>query len=85
MDIELGSEPTGISAGRAIKEEHGGIGMIVLSSHKEREYLSLIAKDEFSGWSYLLKQTNHYGTLHLNAVLGLPCGTPSKNFCSALP
>ena len=55
MDIELASEPNGISAGRAIKEQHDGIGMIVLSAHKEREYLSLIAKEEYTGWSYLLK------------------------------
>ena len=57
MDIELGGEPNGISAGRAIKEEHDGIGMIFLSSHKEREYLSLIFEDEYTGWSYLLKQS----------------------------
>ena len=57
MDIELGSEPNGIDAGRAIKREHPGIGMIILSAHKEREYVNMIAADEFSGWSYVLKQS----------------------------
>ena len=57
MDIELGSEPNGIAAGRAIKEENSNIGIIVLSAHREREYLSLVTKDEFAGWSYLLKQS----------------------------
>ena len=32
MDIELGSEPNGIVAGRTIKEEHSNIGIIVLSA-----------------------------------------------------
>ena len=57
MDIELGSVPNGIAAGRIIKEQHSEIGMIVLSGHREREYLRLVAKDEYSGWSYLRKQT----------------------------
>ena len=45
MDIKLGSKPNGISAGRAIKEENEEIGMIVLSAHRERKYLNLIAKE----------------------------------------
>ena len=74
MDIELGSEPNGISAGRAIKEEHGGIGMIVLSAHKEREYLSLISKDEYTGWSYLLKQTVSDAGSLVRAIEGAAAG-----------
>jgi DNA-binding NarL/FixJ family response regulator len=57
MDIELGSEPNGIAAGRIIKEKHPEIGIVILSSHRERQYLSLISADESSGWSYLLKQS----------------------------
>ncbi|MFQ6026005.1 MAG: response regulator transcription factor [Dehalococcoidia bacterium] len=57
MDIELGSDPNGINAGRAIKSEHPDTGIVILSSHRERQYLSLIAVEESSGWSYLLKQS----------------------------
>jgi DNA-binding NarL/FixJ family response regulator len=57
MDIELGSEPNGIAAGRIIKEKYPEIGIVILSSHRERQYLSLISADESSGWSYLLKQS----------------------------
>ena len=56
MDIELGCDPNGIAAGRAIKEQHPDIDIIILSAHKEREYLNLMAAQELSGWSYLLKQ-----------------------------
>ena len=57
MDIELGSDPNGISAGRCIKKEHPEMGIVILSSHRERQYLGLISSEESSGWSYLLKQS----------------------------
>jgi DNA-binding NarL/FixJ family response regulator len=57
MDIELGSDPNGINAGRAIKSENPDTGIVILSSHRERQYISLIAVEESSGWSYLLKQS----------------------------
>ena len=81
MDIELGSEPDGIAAGRAIKQEHKNIGMIVLSAHREREYLNLIARDEFTGWSYLLKQTvNDAGAL-VRAIEGAAAGLVVMDPC----
>ena len=49
MDIELGSDPNGIAAGRAIKLEHPDTGIIILPSHRERQYLSLIAAEESPG------------------------------------
>ena len=57
MDIELGSDPNGINAGRTIKSENPDTGIVILSSHRERQYISLIAVEESSGWSYLLKQS----------------------------
>ena len=57
MDIELGSDPNGINAGRSIKQEHPDMGIVILSSHRERQYLGMISADESSGWSYLLKQS----------------------------
>ena len=74
MDIELGSEPNGIDAGRAIKQEHPEIGIIILSAHKERGYVKLIVSDEFSGWSYVLKQSvNDAGSL-VRAIEGAASG-----------
>lgn len=49
MDIELGSDPNGIEVGKAIKSNHPDMGMILLSAHKEREYVTLIASDDMSG------------------------------------
>ncbi len=57
MDIELGSEPNGIEAGRTIKEKNRDVGIVILSAHKDKEYISNLSADEASGWSYLLKQS----------------------------
>ena len=74
MDIELGCDPNGIAAGRAIKEEHSGIGIIILSAHKEREYLNLMAAQEMSGWSYLLKQSVTDAEALVRAIQGAASG-----------
>jgi DNA-binding NarL/FixJ family response regulator len=74
MDIELGSEPNGIAAGRAIKQEHPEIGIVILSSHRERQYLSLVAAEESSGWSYLLKQSVSDSGALARAVEGAASG-----------
>ena len=57
MDIELGGEPNGIEAGRTIKEKNRDVGIVILSAHKDKEYISNLSADEASGWSYLLKQS----------------------------
>ena len=57
MDIWLGSEPNGIEAGKSIKQSHGDMGITILSASKDRQYLNMMAAGEYSGWSYLLKQS----------------------------
>ncbi len=74
MDIELGCDPNGIAAGRAIKEEHPGIGIIILSAHKEREYLNVMAAQDMSGWSYLLKQSVTDAEALVRAIEGAASG-----------
>ena len=74
MDIELGCDPNGIAAGRAIKEEHPGIGIIILSAHKEWEYLNMMAAQELSGWSYLLKQSVTDAEALMRAIEGAASG-----------
>ena len=81
MDIELGSESNGIAAGRAIKEEQSNIGIIVLSAHREREYLNLVTKDEFVGWSYLLKQSVSDAGALVRAIEGAASGLVVMDPC----
>jgi DNA-binding NarL/FixJ family response regulator len=57
MDIELGEGPNGITVASDIKEAFPDTGIVVLSSHRDKEFLSSILEHETSGWSFLLKQS----------------------------
>ena len=57
MDIELGDEPNGIQTGRMIREENPKVGIVILSMHKDKEYLGSLSMEEASGWSYIFKQS----------------------------
>lgn len=57
MDIDLGSEPNGIETGRQIRDLVPNTGIVILSGHKDKEYISSLSLDEAAGWSYLLKQS----------------------------
>ncbi len=57
MDIELSGEMDGIDAALRIKEERPQTGIVILSAHNDRRYLSSLPLESNPGWSYLLKQT----------------------------
>ena len=53
----------------------------MLSAHREREYLSLITKDEFAGWSYLLKQSVSDASALVRAIEGAASGLVVMDPC----
>ena len=57
MDIELEGELDGIEAGLLIKEKRPETGIVILSSHKDRRYVTSLPLEERPGWAYLLKQS----------------------------
>jgi DNA-binding NarL/FixJ family response regulator len=57
MDIELRGEMDGIAAGLLIKQERPRAGIVILSSHKDRRYVTSLPLEQSSGWAYLLKQS----------------------------
>jgi DNA-binding NarL/FixJ family response regulator len=74
MDIDLGKGPNGVEAGISIKEVCPAVGIVLLSAHKDKEYLSTIPADQSGGWSYLLKQSlADVGTL-IRALQGAAAG-----------
>ena len=72
MDIELGSEPNGITAGQAIKSSAPLTAVVLLSSHNNKEYLSIA--EEAGGWSYLLKKNVHDTDTLMRAIKGAAWG-----------
>lgn len=57
MDIELSGELDGIEAALQIKKARPQIGIVILSVHKDRRYVTSLPMEESRGWAYLLKQT----------------------------
>ena len=57
MDIELPGEIDGIEAALIIKREMPETGVVLLSSHIDRHYVTSLPLEDIRGWAYLLKQT----------------------------
>lgn len=57
MDIELPGEIDGIEAALAIKKEMSEVGVVILSAHSDRRYVTSLPLEDSGGWAYLLKQT----------------------------
>ena len=57
MDIELAGAMDGIEAALLIKDERPETGIVILSAHNDRRYVTSLPLGEKPGWSYLLKQT----------------------------
>ncbi len=57
MDIQLSGEMDGIKAALQIKRERPETGIVVLSAHKDRRYVTSLPLEDGAGWAYLLKQS----------------------------
>ena len=57
MDIELPGGMDGIEASLEVKKERPGIGIVILSAHSDRRYVTSLPLGASRGWAYLLKQT----------------------------
>jgi DNA-binding NarL/FixJ family response regulator len=57
MDIELPGGMDGIAAAIQIKQARPETGVVILSAHSDRRYITSLPLEQSSGWGYLLKQT----------------------------
>jgi DNA-binding NarL/FixJ family response regulator len=57
MDIDLPGELNGIEAALRIKNANLDTGIVILSIHNDRCYVTSLPFSESPGWAYLLKQT----------------------------
>jgi DNA-binding NarL/FixJ family response regulator len=74
MDIDLGGGMTGIEAAQKIKEARPEVGIVLLSSHRDKEYLQAVAEGRGGGWSYLLKQSLQQTDTLVRAIEGSTWG-----------
>ena len=57
MDIELGDGPNGIVVASDIKEAFPDTGIVILSAHRDKEFMASFLENGTAGWSFLLKQS----------------------------
>jgi DNA-binding NarL/FixJ family response regulator len=57
LDIDLGEGPNGIQVATKIKRQKPEVGILILSNHKDKQYLASLPMDVAAGWSYLLKKS----------------------------
>jgi DNA-binding NarL/FixJ family response regulator len=57
MDIELPGKLDGIEAAQLIQQTRPETGIVLLSAHNDRRYLTRLPLNESPSWSYLLKQS----------------------------
>jgi len=74
MDIELLGELDGIEAALQIKKTRPHIGIVILSVHRDRRYITSLPLEEVGGWAYLLKQTVPDLTTIIRAIEGSKAG-----------
>ena len=74
MDIELPGEIDGIEAALQIKNERPETGIVILSAHAERRYVTSLPLDEIQGWAYLLKKTLPDLATLIRAIEGAKAG-----------
>ncbi len=79
MDIELGSEPDGIKAGHHIKAADPSVGIVILSMHRDKQYLASIPESRAAGWSYILKQSLSDEDTLVRAIKGSAWGLISMD------
>jgi len=74
MDIELPGEMDGIEAALIIKREMPETGVVILSSHSDRHYVTSLPLEDSRGWAYVLKQTMPDLTELVRAIQGSKAG-----------
>ncbi|MFC5849102.1 response regulator [Deinococcus petrolearius] len=56
LDIDLGGED-GIAVGRALRERHPSLGIVLLSNHAHLAFAHDLIAVNLTGWAYLLKKS----------------------------
>src|SRR4030042_6963222 len=74
MDIEMPGKLDGIEAALPIKKERPQTGIVILSAHSERRYITSLPLEDIQGWAYLLKQTAPDLATVVRAIQGSKAG-----------
>jgi DNA-binding NarL/FixJ family response regulator len=74
MDIEMPGKLDGIEAALVIKRERLETGVVILSAHRDRRYVTSLPLEASRGWAYLLKQSVPNVETVVRAISGCKAG-----------
>lgn len=57
LDIELAGALNGVQLGLRLRRDLPDLGVVLLSNHRDPEFLSALPAETIAGWSYLLKRS----------------------------
>jgi DNA-binding NarL/FixJ family response regulator len=73
-DIELGPGLNGVEAASRIRARHSHAGVVLLSAHRDKQYIASLPAGEARGWSYLLKSSVTDTATLVRAIEGAAAG-----------
>jgi DNA-binding NarL/FixJ family response regulator len=73
-DIELGPGLNGIEAAARIRAKHTNTGIVLLSAHRDKQYIASLPAGQARGWSYLLKSSVTDTATLVRAIQGAASG-----------
>ncbi|HEY7059840.1 MAG TPA: response regulator transcription factor [Chloroflexota bacterium] len=73
-DIELGPGLNGVEAASRIRARHAHAGVVLLSAHRDKQYIASLPAGEAHGWSYLLKNSVTDTATLVRAIEGAAAG-----------
>lgn len=73
-DIELGAGLNGIETASRIRARHPQAGVVLLSAHRDKQYIASLPAGEARGWSYLLKSSVTDTATLVRAIEGAAAG-----------
>jgi len=73
-DIELGPGLNGVEAASRIRARHAEAGVVLLSAHRDKQYIASLPAGEARGWSYLLKSSVTDTATLVRAIEGAAAG-----------
>src|SRR5579884_963626 len=57
LDIELSGPMNGVQLGLRLRRDLPAVGVVLLSNHRDPEFVSSLSPETIAGWSYLLKKS----------------------------
>ncbi len=74
LDIELPGSMNGVQLARQLRRHLPALGIVLLSNHRDLQFVSALSQEGVTGWSYLLKKSVSDAAALVRAIEGAAAG-----------